>query len=157
VDPAARTTVGDVELRPWQLRDAEAALQMLTGDEQITRWYVEIAPEMSIDEERRFIAEAARAWQEDHLPVLAIVDAAGGGLLGSCGAQRSRFAGVAALRRLRAADSARELVVHPHRRALRLRPQRRDPLVLHPRPVRRSARGLASHPIALTVPPWPRW
>jgi RimJ/RimL family protein N-acetyltransferase len=97
VDPAARTTVGDVELRPWQLRDAEAALQMLTGDEQITRWYVEIAPEMSIDEERRFIAEAARAWQEDHLPVLAIVDAAGGGLLGSCGAQRSRFAGVAEL------------------------------------------------------------
>jgi len=94
VDPAARTTVGDVELRPWQLRDAEAALQMFSGDEQIARWCVEIGPQMSIDEERRFIAEAARGWQEDHLPVFAIV---GGGLLGSCGAHRSRFADVAEL------------------------------------------------------------
>jgi len=87
----------DVELRPWQLRDAEAAREMLTGDEQIARWCVEIGSRMSLDEERRFIAQAARGWLEDGLPVFAIVDAAGGGLLGSCGAHRSRFAGVAEL------------------------------------------------------------
>lgn len=86
-----------LELRPWHLRDAETALAMLTGDEQITRWCVDIRPDMTLDGERRFIAEAARTWFEDNLPGFAIVDAASGDLLGSCCAHRSRFTGVAEL------------------------------------------------------------
>jgi len=63
----------ELVLRPWRLRDAEAAVDLIAGDPEILRCCVDIDEEIDLAREREFIAEGARQWCEHGLPRFAIL------------------------------------------------------------------------------------
>lgn len=75
-------------LRPWRMGDAEAAADMIDGDEEISRWCLGIPDPCRLEDERAWVAETARLWTEHGAPNFAIVGTDAEGprrLLGSIG------------------------------------------------------------------------
>ncbi len=80
-------TDGVVALRPWHQDDAEAIVDAIHGDAEITRWLDQVPQPYSRDDAREYIAGIGEQ-------AFAITDAATGRVLGSIGVRFSESADV---------------------------------------------------------------
>jgi RimJ/RimL family protein N-acetyltransferase len=80
----AELTDGVVTLRPWVESDAEAIVECVDGDPEITIWLDQVPQPYTLDDARSYIEGTAGVDQE----TFAITDASSGRVLGSIGLGR---------------------------------------------------------------------
>jgi RimJ/RimL family protein N-acetyltransferase len=74
-----------VALRPWHVDDAPAVATAIDGDPEIASWLDQVPQPYGLDDARAYIAACRRGWDEGTFANFAVVDAAGGTVLGSLG------------------------------------------------------------------------
>ena len=82
--PASPLSDGDLALRPWESRDV-AAITAACRDEEIARWLDMVPQPYTESDARTYVKQMKQAWREGSAGSFAVVDSAGGEVVGSIG------------------------------------------------------------------------